>query len=687
MNAFNKAPFFRILPAFCFGITASFCDWINIQFVFIFFSISILALFKVFISKKIDYKLRLYPGIVFQFIFFILGFLFNAINDDRSFENYFINKNNSEYYLAELIEKPREKNGKFRVPVVIRSTFENKVQNASSGKCFLYFKDDTVAGNLDIGDRIIFSGKPALIQSPRNPGEFDFRYFSSVHRIYYCFFLKNNSWSIHSKGNPYSLKVFSSNLRNEFLNVYKKAGITGQEYAVLSALVLGYDDEIDSDIMSAFSASGTLHILSVSGMHVGIIFAAISFLLSFMERKKQLHLPRLIILIFVLWFYAFLTGLSPSVIRSCTMFSFIIIGKTFNRTSGIYNSLSISAFCILIFFDPLMLFDVGLQLSFIAVAGISFLYNGIYNYFSFQKILFDKTWSLIAVSIAAQLATFPISIYYFHRFPNYFIIANLIIIPLSTIGIFSGILLLFLQPFNLAFELFGTLTRYIVHILNNSAIFFRELPGALSEAISISMTDMFLIYFFLLMIIFFLERKSISLLFSSLFILIVIVSNYTIKNYNKLNEYSLIVFSNTNSLCFQMTKGNMSWLFFHNVDSLKALKFSDQFLLTKNISGKFRKGISLDGFNYKPLPENIYLDRNLIFCNNILIFDDPDKNLCTKQIDSIKSGIYYFKKLSIEIPELKNAKAILVNNINVERNNNKDIKITSLHDGHYYLGL
>ncbi len=687
MNTFNSAPFFRILPAFCLGIAAAFYQWIDFTVATIIFFASVLFLIIIFNQKKISYRVRLFPGILFQFLFLIFGYYLTEIKDDRHLENYFTNQNSPDYYIAELIDKPHGKGGKFRVPVCIKSIYDNNKLISASGKCFLYFKDDIQASQLETGDKILFSGKPVLIPAPQNPGQFDFRLYSSVRRIYYCFYLKKNSWTKESGGDPYSLKIISSKLRNNFLDVYKKAGISGQEYAVLSALVLGYDDEIDSDIMNAFSASGTLHILSVSGMHVGIIFTAISSLLIFMERKKALQVPRLIILLIVLWFYAFLTGLSPSVIRSCMMFSFIIIGQTFNRTSSIYNSLSVSALCIFILFDPLMFFDVGLQLSFIAVGGISFLYSKIYKIISFEKYVLDKSWSLIAVSVAAQIATFPISIFYFHQFPNYFILANLIIIPLSTVGIFSGIFLLFLQPLQFIFDLLCVITKNIIHLLNQSAIIFRELPGAVWDKIYFSFMDIIIIYFILFTLIFFIEKKSVNLLFSTFFLLIILFSNLVLKSFQNCNEKSLIVFSNTNSFCCQFTIGSRSWLFYHELDSLKALICSDQFLLSKNISTAYRTLVSLENKMNISLPENIYINEKYLVINNFLIIDSPDSQLLQKQLFSLQPKIIYFQKLPYDFKGIKNFKKILVNKNYKSFSEIDKRKIINLQEGSYYLRL
>mgnify|MGYP001169641341 CR=1 FL=1 len=157
--------------------------------------------------------------------------------------------------------------------------------------------------------------------------------------------------------------------RNRLLSILKQAQLKGDEFAVASALLVGYTDKLDADLLSAYSQTGAMHILSVSGLHVGIVFVVLNTLLLFLDRFKYGLIVKALILIFFLWIYAFISGLSPSVIRSAIMFSFIAYGKSLKKNSTIYNTLAASALLMLLY-DPFYLFDVGFQLSYLAVIGI-----------------------------------------------------------------------------------------------------------------------------------------------------------------------------------------------------------------------------------------------------------------------------------------------------------------------------
>ena len=205
---------------------------------------------------------------------------------------------------------------------------------------------------------------------------------------------------------------------------FKENKLEGKEYAVVSALVAGYTDDLDIETMKAFADTGTLHVLSVSGMHVGIIYYVLNLLLLFLSKHRYGNILRVLILLSFLWLYSMITGMSAAVMRSAAMLSFIIVGKSFNRYVNTYNIIAASIFFLLIM-NPFTLMDVGFQLSYISVIGIIWLQPHIYSIFDFNTKWKDEIWKVVSVSIAAQIATFPLGIFYFHQFPNYFLPSNL----------------------------------------------------------------------------------------------------------------------------------------------------------------------------------------------------------------------------------------------------------------------
>ena len=239
--------------------------------------------------------------------------------------------------------------------------------------------------------------------------------------------------------------MFALKLRKSFINIFENQGISGRNFAVVTALVLGMDDYLDNDTRKEFSSAGAIHILCVSGLHVGVIYMVLNALLFFLKRNKYARALRSLILLIGIWFYAMLTGLAPAVLRAATMFSFVIIGTGIKRKAGVFNSLTVSAF-ILLLFNPFLIYNVGFQLSYAAVIAIVAIQPTIYQIWQPKNKIADNIWGITTVSVAAQLGTAPLGLFYFHQFPNYFIITNLIAIPLATLILYAGFLSVILSP-------------------------------------------------------------------------------------------------------------------------------------------------------------------------------------------------------------------------------------------------
>ena len=381
----------------------------------------------------------------------------------------------------------------------------------AEGKLLIYFRKDAAAQQLRYGDRIAFSQLPHEIPEPANPAQFDNRRFLRFHQVNRQVFLETDQWKLLCSRSGNILVDAANRLRYHLLKVFRDHYIDGQDYAVLSALLLGYTDEIDPAVVRAYAVSGALHVLSVSGLHVGIIYIALNMLLFFLNRSRAGKLFKALLILLFLWFYAMITGLQPSVLRSAAMLSFVVIGSVMERRTNMYNTLAASAF-LLLAWDPYILTQVGFQLSYLAVIGIVFLYPKIFHLLYVKNRLFKAAWSLTAVSIAAQLATFPLGLYYFHQFPNYFLVSNMLIIPLSTVIIYGGILLLLLNPLTLVAHYLGYVLGLLVHALNDMVMKIETLPHALLDGISISAAEAILIYLVLLGILFFvLYRRSLFL--------------------------------------------------------------------------------------------------------------------------------------------------------------------------------
>ncbi|WP_119844513.1 ComEC/Rec2 family competence protein [Reichenbachiella sp. MSK19-1] len=371
----------------------------------------------------------------------------------------------------------------------------------------LYVKKDTLNPSVfQYGDLITLQDSPFRISPPNNPHEFNYAEYMAIGKIYFQQFIATEDIILlkEHQANPLLGAVYR--LRKHFENLILSAVPTPKEQGIALALLLGIKDQLDTDIKSAYAAVGAMHVLAVSGLHVGVIH----FILLFFFRPirsttfKKYVLP--VISITVLWAYALLTGFSPSILRAVTMFSLIILGQSMDRTVNIYNSISVSAF-ILLFFNPNQIFSVGFQLSYLAVIGIIYLYDKIYQLWSPRLWILDKVWSLTAVSIAAQVATAPISIYYFNQFPNYFLGSNLVVIP-AAFAIMAEGLFMFLANSIYLTVWPGFILSHTIMWLNWVVDFIYLLPGSLKNWLFLSSTQTILTYLAILFAIAFFELKK-----------------------------------------------------------------------------------------------------------------------------------------------------------------------------------
>ena len=459
-----------------------------------------------------------------------------------SFPHQLITRENS-LYLGEIEESPQIKERTIKLILRLRALKSNNKWAAGYEKIIIYLQKDHLSKKLNTGDIICFKGSVKNVPTPKNPFEFNFKRYLSFHFIHHQAYIKTAQWKLIKKDASVNLYVIADKLRESLIGILKKKGIKNDELAIVSALVLGYKDNINVQLKNAYSSAGAMHVLAVSGLHVGIIFLLFNSLLSFLKKYKYGLLAKGIMLIILLWSYALITGLSASVMRSAMMFSFIIAAKMMNRNSGFFNTLAASAFTLLIY-NPLLIMEVGFQLSYLAVAGIVIIQPWINNWFSLKWWLPKKIWEITAVSIAAQITTFPLGLLYFHQFPNYFILSNLVVIPLAIAILYLGLATLCLSFIPLIGEYFAIALNYMVKFLNHIVHFIDNLPYSLSRNIRFNTFDTWMVYLTISSLIMLIANRKFRFLFSgSVFFIAFMISriwfNYHISDQKKIIIYNI----------------------------------------------------------------------------------------------------------------------------------------------------
>jgi competence protein ComEC len=416
------------------------------------------------------------------------------------------------HYFARVDDLLVEKPNSWKTVVEVLQVYKNDTFYARSGKILVY-----VAKSADVkpqyGDILMIKGFPAELDGPKNPHEFDFKRFISFQQIHFQHYLAPESFHImanQASNKPLAYALF---LRDHFAALLTSYVSNPTSLQIAKALVLGIKDDLDSETQRAYASAGAMHVLAVSGLHVGIIYGIILFLIGKWKDHQQRRWLFLIISLSVLWFYAMITGLSPSVKRAATMFSFVVVAQVMQRNSNIYNTLAASAFFLLCF-NPYLLMSVGFQLSYCAVLGIVYLHPRIYHLWYFNNGFIDKVWSITCVSIAAQFATAPLGLLYFHQFPTYFFVSNLLVIPAAFVILFAGLATLFTSPVPVVASFCGWVLSWLIELVNKGVFFIERLPMSTLEGIFISTPQSWMIYGMLLSLIALFESRKFGFLYA-----------------------------------------------------------------------------------------------------------------------------------------------------------------------------
>ncbi len=356
---YSDIPFVRLLipillAIFVFKIYAISLSSYIIYFL-IFFLVILLSL-HFYIIKRAAFQLNIIWGFILNSYLFILAYTFASLHyqDITS-----IKKHLKEGFIIGNVSKPPiYKTHSQQMEINIEAIKSQNKWIATEGKCILY--TDTSL-NLSPGDRIVF--KPKLKFFDTNDA---YQQYLLYHGIVASSYIKSNEIHIIEKKATSSLTILAENLRTKAISILKQLQLPKDVYAIASAITLGYKSDIDYQIRQQYIASGATHLLAVSGLHVGIVYLVIQYLLFFIPSRKWLRWLKLMIILVFLWIYAFITGLAPSVLRATTMFTFLAVGKQLNRHTNIYNIIAASAL-FLIFINPFIVYEIGFQLSYLAV--------------------------------------------------------------------------------------------------------------------------------------------------------------------------------------------------------------------------------------------------------------------------------------------------------------------------------
>lgn len=493
---FHKAPFVRIAVPFAAG--AAFGLWAEpseTQAAVLFAAGTATAgLLIVFRKAWISYRLNPRFGLIAVVSFFLIGAAWSGYRASLlKYDHHFFT--DDARFAGQILRDPLKKKNSFAVDIKLFAASPEALHlaRASDARIRAYLHPDLRPDTLRPGDCIFFEALPSPHEHPPNPKQFDYGAYLRSQGIVATVYLKDGCTFRRGRATPSEPTVFFETWRQRAVSLFADRGVSERELGVIAALVLGKRDMVDAETRKAFTDAGTVHILAVSGLHVGIIYLFAAWIIGKIIPRRKGRWLRLVSALAVLWIYAGIAGFSPSVLRAATMFSFIATGREFGRYGNVFNMLAVSAFLLLLI-DPYLIRSVGFMLSYLAVTGIVLIYPLLYPALTAPNWFLDKMWSLTVVSVSAQVATLPVTLCFFHQFPNYFLLANLAVIPLATVLLYAGLGAILISPVPLVSDLLFRAAEYTAFLLNESVSVFGRLPHPVSDGLYITGLEAAMMY-------------------------------------------------------------------------------------------------------------------------------------------------------------------------------------------------
>jgi competence protein ComEC len=433
-------------------------------------------------------------GILVQLLIVCCGCLITWHTDIRHHSYYFGRSLQTGDLLLVTIKEPLQSgNSTWRTTGEVEAIVRGNTILPVRGRLLLYLEKDTTTFVLGYGDQLLIPGITTAVRRNGNPGAFDYRQYCASQQIYQQVYLHTGAWQQLRGRRSGGIMRGIMQCKDYCLHTLQQY-IGGKEAGLAAALLIGYRYDLDKEMVQDYTDTGIVHIIAISGMHLALIYGGLLWLMRWWPHHRFSDVLKGILIILLLWAFTLLTGGAASVLRATVMFTFITVGKfMLKRYTSTYNTLLASAF-LLLCYDPGLLTDVGFQLSYLAVLSILICYRPLYYLLQLSNRWLDKLWDAVALTLAAQVLPLPVCLYYFHQFPVFFLPANLLAVPVSTVILYGEILLLLTGGFPLLGKVLGTGLMWAIVWLNKAIAWIGHWPGALVADINVSLWSVFFQY-------------------------------------------------------------------------------------------------------------------------------------------------------------------------------------------------
>ena len=522
-NIWKTIPSLRIVIGLIAGIVLEYYYSISLNYIYTTIVVACpLLLLYFFFPLNLQFKIRWVQGCLINILCISLG-AFLAFHQNTEHQKTWIGKlyqagNNVQITLQE--------------PLILKDNFYKAVANVdaiqidnewekTTGGILVYIRKDSTPIHYSYGSTIVTNATLNIINNAGNPGSFDYKRYCLFQGITHQVFINKDQYVFTGNTVPSKLYYYLYIIRDKVLNSLKLYLPDKGAYSIGEALLIGYRNDLDTELVQAYSNTGVVHIIAISGMHLGMLYGTLVLFFSLFKRKHWVVVAKPIVILLVLWGFTLIAGAVPSILRSAFMFTFILFSEVLNKKSNIYNTLSLSALCMIVF-NPFCIWDVGFQLSYAAVLSIIMFSGIVASWFEFKNKMLQYIWNLNAVTISAQVWTFPLIIYYFHQFPRLVLISNLIVVPLSCLILYAEIFLLFIGSISTISGMWwGKVVQLGIKGMNLFILKMSSLRMGAWEGIKVSPVQTILLFLFIAFIALWLFNKSKKQLFFALTILLI----------------------------------------------------------------------------------------------------------------------------------------------------------------------
>lgn len=489
----KEAPFLRLVPPFIAGIllqrqtgVTAVAYWSLLAFGgggFIFFS---------YLSSFTRFSYYKWAGLLVHALMLATGALVSWYNDARHQSGWIGHTDRSSTGLFVTLEEPlHKKAASYKALASVEGLIQHHRFTKAGGKIFLYFSGNRPPPGISYHSRILFCKPLQSINNLGNPACFDYKEYCAYQNIFHQVYLQPGDYALLDDARKNDLAGTLFLWRQRIIHTIRR-WVSARQAGLAEALLIGYKDDLDKDLVQSYANTGVVHIIAISGLHLGLIYWLLVQVFGWIKWRR-LQWLKLLLIVGALWTFGLLTGGSPSVMRSALMFTFLAAGRLVNKRGSIHNSLAASAL-LLLCYNPYWLWDAGFQLSYSAVLSIVLFMRPLYNLVYVKNKLLDAGFKLLATSLAAQILTAPIGIYLFHQFPVNFLLTNLVAVPLSSVVVLAEIGVCVFAGIPWLAKGTGGSVSCMIEWMNSFVIYMEQLPLSMWGGLQISLPQTVLLY-------------------------------------------------------------------------------------------------------------------------------------------------------------------------------------------------